>query len=155
MYEKYRTDTKSPDQDLQSSSPKTPGEVCGSRKLVRLDTDKRDDCPAAGTPVGPDDFVDRHFLYRIIQYLYSYFKIVAKNLAAIQIFSETAETGERVARQDTAQMADHIALIIVFGGLNQDNGKVFARDSPCGGLPSHDVEYFHPHVCPDQPRDRS
>jgi len=92
---------------------------------------------------------------RVVENLDSYFKIIAKNLPAIQIFSETAETGERVARQDAAQMADYITLVIVFGGLNQDNGKVFARDSPCGGLPGHDVEYSHPHVCPDQPKDRS
>ena len=53
---------------------------------------------------------------------------------------------ERVARQNTAQMADHIALVIVFGGLNQDNGQAFARDSLCEGLPSHDVEYSHIHT---------
>ena len=40
-------------------------------------------------------------------------------------------------------MADYIALVIVFGGLNQDNGQAFARDSLCEGLPSHGVEYSH------------
>jgi len=146
---------KSPDQNLQSSSPKTPGDVGGSRKLVGLDTDKRNNCFAARTLVGPDDLVDRYFLYRIVQNLDSYFEIVAKNLAAIQIFSEAAETGEGVARQDTAKMADYIALIIVFGRLNQDNGKAFAGDSPCGGLPSHYIKYSHTHIYPGPPIDGS
>ena len=148
-------DVKSPDQDLQPSSSKTPGYIGGSRKLVGLDTDKCDDCLAAGAPVGPDDFVDRYFLHRVVENLDSYFKIFAKSLAAIQILSETAQTGEGVARQDTAKMADYIALVIVFGGLDQDNGKVTARDSRCGGLSGHDVEYSHAHACPEHSRDRS
>jgi hypothetical protein len=36
-------------------------------------------------------------------------------------------------------------LVIVFGGLNQDNGEAFARYLPCGGLPSHGCEYSNIH----------
>jgi hypothetical protein len=139
---------ESPDQDLQSAGPKTPGNIGRSRKLVGLDTDKGDDCSGMGKPIGSNDPVDRYFLYRIIQKLDSYFEIASKNLAAIQIFCETAETGERVARQDTAPMADYITLVIVFGGLNQNNGKAFAFDSLCGGLSNHDVKYSHTHTYP-------
>jgi len=148
-------DMKSPDQDLQPSRSKTPGNIGGSRKLVGLDTDQRDDCFAVRMLVGPDDPVDRYFLHRIIQNRDSYFEIVAKNLAAIQIFRETAEAGECVARQDTPKMADYIALVIVFGRLNQDNGEPFAGDSHCGGLPSHYVKYSHTHKYPGLPMDGS
>ena len=121
---------KSPDQDLQTTSPKTPGNIGGSRKLVGLNTDKRDDCPASGALIGPDDPVDRYFLYRVVEDFDSHFKFVAKNLATIQILSETMETGKRIVRQDAAPMADYVPLVIVFGGFNQDNGKALAGDSP-------------------------
>jgi hypothetical protein len=105
-----------------------------------LNTDKRDDCLAMGTLVGPDNLGNRYFLDRIIQNTDSYFEAVAKNLAATQIFRETAEAGERVARQDAAPMANYIALVVVFGRLYQDNGQTFAVDLPCEGLPGHDVQ---------------
>ncbi len=73
----------------------------------------------------------------------------------IHLFSKTAETGERVVRENTQQMVDHIAVVIVFGGPNQDNGQAFARDSLWGGLSSHDVEYSHTHKFPDQLTGRS
>ncbi len=74
------------------------------------------------TLIGPNNPGDRQFLHRVIEKLGFYLKSVAKNLSAIQIFSEAIETGEGVARQNTAQMADDIAFVIIFGGLNQDNG---------------------------------
>ena len=134
---------KSPDQDLQPSGANTPGNIGGSGKLVGLDADKRDDCPATGMLVGPYDPVDRYFLHRIIQNFDAYFEIVAKNPAAIQIFSQAAEAGECVAGQDAAKMADYIALVIVFGWLNQYNRKAFAFDLLCRCLSSHNVKYSH------------
>ena len=136
---------KSPDQDLQSSRPKTPGNIGGARKLVGLDADKRDDCHATGRLVGPYDLVNRYFLHCIIQNLDAYFQIVAENPAVIQIFSEAVETGECVTGQDAAEMADHIALVIIFGRLNQDNRKAFAFDSLRGCSSGHDVKYSHTH----------
>ena len=142
---------KSPDQDLQPFNPKPPGNISGARELVGLYPNKSDHGPAVRTIVGPDDLSDRYFLYRIIQDFDAYFEIVAKNLAAIQIFSEAAETGKCIAGQDTAKMADYIALVIVFGRLNQDNRKALAFDSLCGHLLSHDTKYSHTHTYPETP----
>jgi hypothetical protein len=93
---------KSSDQDLQPSSPKTPGEIGGARKLVGLDTHKRNNRPAAGKLVGPDDPVDGYSLDRIVENPDFYFEVAAKGLAALKVLSKTAEAGKRVARQDTA-----------------------------------------------------
>jgi hypothetical protein len=140
---------KSPDQDLQPSGPKTPCNIGGAGKLVGLDADKSDHGPAVRATVGSDDLFDRYFLYCIIQDFDAYFEIVAKNLAAIQIFSEAAETGECVAGQDTSKMADYIALVIVFGWLNQYNRKAFAFDLLCRCLSSHNVKYSHSTTYPE------
>jgi len=76
---------ESPDQDLQPSLSNTPREICGTRKLVGLDTRKRDDRPATGKLVGPDDPVDGYFLDRVVENPDSYFEVVAKDLSSISV----------------------------------------------------------------------
>jgi hypothetical protein len=109
---------ESPNQNLHPSSPKSPGDIGGAWELIGLDACKCDDRSAMGMFAGPDNPVYGNFLHSIIQNLTSYFEIFTKNLAAIQIFRETAETGERVARKNAPHMADYIAFIIIFRRLD-------------------------------------
>jgi len=116
-----------------------------------LNTDQRDDCPAIGTPVGPDNLVNRQFLHRVIENFNLYLEIIAKNPAAVQIFCKTAETGKGVAWKHAAQMTDDISVVIIFGGLDQDNRQEFTPVSFGGGLPSHDIVHSHTQPSLEQP----
>jgi hypothetical protein len=81
------------------------------------------------TLAGPGDPVRPCSLNRVIQNVNSYFEIIAKSISAIEIFSEAVETGDRVARQDNAKMANSIALVVILGRFYQDNGQAFVYDS--------------------------
>jgi hypothetical protein len=131
---------KSTDQNLQPSAPKTPREIGGTRKLVGLDTRKRDDRSAPGKLVGPNDPVDGYFLNRVVQNPDSYFEVVAKDLLSIQVLSETVKAGKRVTWEDTARMADHVSFVIVLGRPDEHNRQAFACNAPrdwlCHGHPN-------------------
>jgi hypothetical protein len=128
---------KPSDKDLQPSSAKAAGQVGSTRKLVGLNTDQRNDRPISREFVGTNDPVDRDRLDRIVEDSDLYLEIVTKRPAALQIFGEARKASQRVAGQDTAEMTNDVAFVIILGGLDQDDGQVLAHESSCRGSLRH------------------
>jgi hypothetical protein len=128
---------KPSDKDLQPSCAKAAGQVGSTRKLVGLNTDQRDDRPISREFVGTNDPVDTDRLDRIVEDSDLYLEIVTKRTAALQVFGEAGKASQRVAREDSAEMTNDVAFVIILGGLDQDHSQALARDSSCRGLLRH------------------
>ena len=137
---------KTSDQDLQPPCAKAAGQVGSSRKLVGLNTDQRDDGSISRQFVGANDSIDRDRLDGIVEDPDPDLEIDAKHPAALQIFGEAGKTGQRIARQDATEMTNDVAFVIILGGLDQDHGQAFARNSFCGGLLGHSFKSSMPCV---------
>jgi len=52
---------------------------------------------------------------------------VAEDAAALHLFGQTMQDIQRIARQHAFPKTNHIAIVVVFGRLDQDNSKLFER----------------------------
>ena len=101
---------KPSDKDLQPSRAKAVGQVGRTRKLVGLNSDKRDNRPIPREFVGTNDPFDRDRLDRIVEDSDPYLEIAAKHPAALQIFGEAGKASQRVARQDATEGSNSLLL---------------------------------------------
>ncbi len=101
-----------------------PGHVHGSGKLVGLDADEADQKLGAGLLAPANNFSERYFLRGLIKGR-DFDRQGAEHLACFDVFGETVQHVERVARQDSLPKTDDISIIVILGGLDQNDMKFF------------------------------
>ena len=111
---------KAADADLHAGGEEWVGDIDGARKLIRLHADEADQGTAAGLVDLADDAVRAYPPVRLVVRVQTDFRIRPKDLAALCIFCEAIETGQRIGRDGGAEPLDRIAVIVVVGRLDDD-----------------------------------
>src|SRR5262249_19111122 len=119
-------------------------EVERARELVRLDADETHEKLRARAAAPADDFIYRKSLGGFI--VGDDLDVdVAQRAAPLNVVREAVKNVQRVAWQNAFPEADHIAVVVVLGRLDQDDAKfieVGFRLHGCADgckLPEHDL----------------
>jgi hypothetical protein len=108
---------KSADENLQAPSAKFPGKICGSGKLIGLDSNQRNNCSPIRELIRFDDSTDWYFLNGIIDEFDLELNFRPEQPAPCHVLRKAGKARQRIAWEHTAKMTDDIPFIIVFGWL--------------------------------------
>ncbi len=113
-------DVKAAHHHVEAFGQKLPREVAGAHKLIGLHAGERDQHARARTPQlaaeptrvdAVHSFVERQDPDRQR----------AERAVSHRIVRQSVEATERVARQRAAPVTDHVAVLVIAGGADQDN----------------------------------
>jgi hypothetical protein len=114
---------ESPDEDLQASCPKFPGQVGCAGELIGLDPNQCYDGAAIREPVGPYDLADRYRLNGIVIKLGLKLDFPAQQLVLGNILGQAGKASKCVTWEYAAKMTNDVSLIIIFRWLDEDDPK--------------------------------
>src|SRR3989304_7472591 len=117
---------ESADDHIDPSSPELPSQVEGAWKLIGLDSHQPHDKLDRRAPAPANDFFYGEFFCSLIKGDDLNSK-VAEYTIAFYLFGQTVQDVERVAREHTFPEANHIAVIVVLGGFDQNNAEFLKR----------------------------
>jgi hypothetical protein len=98
-------------------------QIDGTRKLVRLHADKRDQRPAARPPDIADDAVRADTPIGLVKCVQPKFDIRAEHQAPPCIFSQSVQAGECVRRNGRSNPLDRITVVVVVRWLDHHEVK--------------------------------
>ena len=116
-------DVESADADLQAGGAKLPRDIERARKLVRLHADDADQRPPAPALEIADDPAREHAAVGLVVGVDFDPDARAQHLALAGVLGQAVHAGKRVGRQRRAEPLDRIAVVVVMGRLDEDEGK--------------------------------
>ena len=113
-------DVKPADADRDPGGDERPGDVHGARELVGLHADEADEPPSARRADLPDDRVGPDAGVGLVLDGDADLDVLAQHPPRGAVEREPVQRRQRVRRDRRSEPLDDIALIIVVGGLNQE-----------------------------------
>ncbi len=125
-------DMEAAEADLIARRAKLTRDIHGARKLVRLHPDDADQRPAAPALEVADDPAREHAAIGLVVGVDLDPDARAQNLALAGVLGQAVHAGERVGRQRRAEPLDRIAVVVVVGRLDENEGeqRIPARANP-------------------------
>jgi hypothetical protein len=114
---------KPADDHIDSRSAEAASEIEGPWKLIRLDSHQADDEPGKGPPAPANDVFHWEFFRRLVKSSDLDVK-VPEHAAGFHLLRETVKNVERVTREDAFPKTNDITVVIIFGGLDENNAEV-------------------------------
>ena len=116
-------DVKPADADLEAGVAKLARDIEGARKLVRLHADEADQrTPAAALEIANDPARHDATVGLVIGVDLDP-HAWTEHLATAGVLGEAVHAGERIGRQRRAKPLDRIAVVVVMGRLDENEGK--------------------------------
>ena len=113
---------KAADDDIDTGSAKLAGQIEGPGKLVGLDPHQPHDKLGRRAPAPADNLSYRKAFRSLVKGDDLYRKI-AEHSTLFHGFGQTVQDVKRVAREHTFPKANDITLIVVLGGLDQNDAE--------------------------------
>src|SRR6476619_4471329 len=120
------TGMKSTDDHIDAGSTELPSEIEGTWKLIGLDSHQPDDKLGGGAPTPTDYLFNRQFFCSLIKGDNFYIKI-AEDAATFHVFGQAVQDIERVAREHAFPKPNHVTIVVVLGGFDQNDAEFFKR----------------------------
>src|SRR5882724_3228398 len=117
---------ESADDHIDPGSAELSSQVEGPWKLVGLDSHQPDHKLGRTAPAPADNFFYREFFCSLVKGDDLYPK-GAEYTTAFYLFGQTVQDVERVAREHAFPKANHITVVVVLGGFDQDDTEFFER----------------------------
>src|SRR5712692_6261493 len=117
---------ESADDHIDPGSAELPSQIECPWKLVGLDPHQSHDKLRRGAPAPVDNFFYREFFRSLVKGDDLDPKI-AEYATAFHLFGQTVQDVESVAREHTFPKANHITVVVVLGGFDQDDPEFFKR----------------------------
>ena len=114
---------ESADADLQALGAELPGEVDRARILVRLDADEPDQRSPAPALEIANDLARHDAAVGLVVGLDGEIDAGPQHLPTAGVLGEAVHARERVGRHDRAEPLNRIALVVVMGRLDENEGK--------------------------------
>jgi len=106
-------------------SPEPHRDIRGARELIGLHAHQADKRFGPGFLIFPDDLLIGNPLDRIVDEGCLPLQVLAQDPPFADIFAKTVQARECIAREHPFPIADHIAFVIIFGGLDQKKTEAF------------------------------
>jgi len=116
-------DMESPHHDLESGGLEPHGQIGCARKLVRLDPGQNHQRPPVRPQVAPRQPPLVNPLNGIVQNDNTGGDAGAEATRIENLLTQRAEHGNRIAGQNPPEVPDHIPLVVVLGGADEQDGK--------------------------------
>src|SRR6187455_3268418 len=110
---------KAPDDDCDPLGAQNPRHIEGSGKLIGLHANHTDQQPRVWFATPANDFVQRNFFRVLIKGGNLDWKF-SEHTTLFNIFSQAMENIQSIAWQDALPEANDIAIIVIFGGFDQN-----------------------------------
>src|SRR4030095_7837214 len=111
---------------IDPGSAELPSQIEGPWKLVGLDSHQSHDQLGGTVPAPADNFFYREFFCSLVKGDDLYTK-GTEYATPFYLFGQTVQDVERVAREHAFPKANHITVVVVLGGFDQDNAEFFQR----------------------------
>ena len=114
-------DVKAANDDRQSRVAKLAGQIDRAGILVGLYAGETDDGFPAGPFAASDYLANVDFLDGLIQEFDTEIQVFSQRLATLQVFGKAIQAGHRITGQHAAPVAQHVAIVVILGWLQQYN----------------------------------